>query len=143
MLLCSIISNFATSTGDFFIFCNFNLIDSPLLIFHGQALAIKWPILVILLFLFTNFLLIKVGLDVWLDLFEHLFALLDYGFDVIDIKGEFDFLLLDFHASPFRQNRRHENKPCVYQPPLKWPWKFTGVDPNWKNVDNEKCQSII
>jgi len=114
-----------------------------LLIFHRHALAIKWPILVILLFLFTNFLLIKVGLNIWLDLLEHLFALLDYGFDIINVKSQFDFLLLDFHTGPFRQNRRHENQACVYQPPLKWPRKFSGVDPDRKNVDYKKCQSIV
>ena len=143
MSLCSIISNFTTSTGDFFLFCNFNLIYSSLFIFHRHALAIKWPILVILLFLFSNFLLIKVGLNVWLDLLEHLFTLLYYGFDIINVKSQLDFLLLDFHAGPFRQNRRHENQACVYQPPLKGPWKFSRVNPNRKNVDNEKSQSVV
>lgn len=141
--LCSIISNFATSTGHFFLFSNFNLIHSSLLIFHCHALAIKRPILVILLFLFAYFLLIKVGLNIWLDLLEDLLALLDYDFDIINVKSQFDFLLLDFHTGPFRQNRRHENQAYVYKPPLKWPRKFSSVDPDRKNVDYEKCQSVI
>ena len=111
--LCSIISYFPAPTQHFFIFRNFYLVDASLLIFHRHALAVEGPILVILLFLLCGFLFFQISLYAFLHFLKHLFALLDNSLNIIDIKREFDFLLLDFHASPLGQNRGHENQAGV------------------------------